>query len=98
MTIKEVFSALENATHPVARALHKGSDFKVMVIGFKKGMILKEHLTKTTTKLTILSGNVIYREGEKQVRLAQYEEVNIPVDQLHSVEALTDSLCLLTQG
>jgi len=98
MTIKEVFSALENSMHPVARALHKGPDFKVMVIGFKKGMILKEHLTKTTTKLTILSGNVIYREGKKQVLLAQYEEVNIPVDQLHAVEALTDSLCLLTQG
>lgn len=98
MTIKDIFLQLETSIHPVAKVLHKGQHCKVLVIGFKKGMTLKEHLTKTTTKLTVLSGDVIYREGEKQVLLVHYEEVDIPIDQLHSVEALTDSLCLLTQG
>lgn len=98
MTIQEIFTALETSTYPVARVLHKGPNFKVMVIGFKKGMMLAEHLTKIPAKLTVLSGNIIYRQGEKQTQRTQYEEVSIPVDQLHSVEALTDSLCLLTQG
>ncbi|MDQ6815055.1 MAG: hypothetical protein M3040_15070 [Bacteroidota bacterium] len=43
MTIKEVIEQLETATHPVAKVLHKGDHCTVLIIGFKKGMKLKEH-------------------------------------------------------
>ena len=98
MIIKEVLAQLENATHPVAKALHKTDHSRVLVIGFNKGMLLKEHKTHLPSKLTVLSGKVIYREGEKVIEAGQYEEVAIPVDILHSVEATETSLCLLTQG
>jgi len=35
MTIKEIIQQLETADHPVAKALHKGDHFKVLVIGLK---------------------------------------------------------------
>lgn len=98
MIIKEIMEQLETATHPVAKALHSGEHFRVLAMGFKTGMKLKEHQAHLPSKLTVLSGEVIYRENDREVRLEQFDEVNIPVNTTHSVEALQDSLCLLTQG
>jgi quercetin dioxygenase-like cupin family protein len=98
MVIKEVLAQLETATHPVAKALHSGAHFKVLVLAFKAGMHLKEHKTHLPAKLTVFSGTVIYREGSKELTLNTYDTTDIHVDVTHSVEALEDSLCLLTQG
>jgi quercetin dioxygenase-like cupin family protein len=98
MVLKEIIAALENATHPIAKALHKGEHFKVLAIGFKKGMILKEHQAHLPTKLFVLSGQVTYIENAITTTLSAYEEIEIPINCLHSVEAVADSLCLLTQG
>lgn len=98
MIIKEILRQLETAVHPVAKALHIGDHFKVLTIGFKKGMILKEHQAHLPSKLFVLNGEVIYKEGDVTTTLSAYDEMAIPVQVLHSVEALADSLCLLTQG
>ncbi len=98
MVIQEVLTKLQTAVHPVALALHKGKDFRALVIGMKKGMVLKEHKASVASKLTILSGQVKYIEADRQVDLSQYETLEIPVDVIHEVEALQDCLCLLTQG
>lgn len=98
MLLKEIVKQIENSTHPVAKALHKGDHFKILAIGFKKGMILKEHQTHLPAKLFVLKGEVIYTENEISTTLSEYDEIEIPVKVMHSVEALEDSLCLLTQG
>jgi quercetin dioxygenase-like cupin family protein len=98
MTIKDVLEQLETAAHPVAKPLHKGDNFKVLIIGFKSGMKLKEHTASMPSKLTVISGNVIYEQQGKETELQQYDEIEIPVNIIHSVEAKEDSLCLLTQG
>ena len=98
MTIQEVKEKLKTGTGPVARALHQGHGFKVLVMGFKKGMILKDHKAHIRSKLTVLEGAVVYREADREIRLDQYQEVDIPVEVMQGVEALEDSLCLLTQG
>ena len=98
MVLKEIAEHTEIATHPVARALHKGEHFKVLAIGFKKGMELKEHQAQLPSKLFVLKGEVIYRQNEVSTTLSELDEIEIPVHVLHSVEALADSLCLLTQG
>ncbi len=98
MTIKEVLQQLETADHPVAKALHKGDHFKVLVIGFKSGMTLKEHEAHLPSKLTVISGQVIYKESAREVKLNIFDEVEISVHTKHSVEAIENSLCLLTQG
>lgn len=99
MVIKDILAQLKTSEHPVARALHKGEHFKVIVLAFKKGMALKEHTTHLPAKLTVLSGSVQYTErtGPK-LTLGMHDTTDIPVNIPHAVEALDDSLCLLTQG
>jgi quercetin dioxygenase-like cupin family protein len=98
MTIKNIKEALKSTTHPVAKSLHHGQGFNVLLIGFNNGMILKAHKAHSPSKLTVLEGAVSYREEHRVVQLGQYDEVEIPVEVSHSVEALEDSLCILTQG
>lgn len=97
-TIKELKEKLLTANNPVAKALHAGNGFKTLVLGFNKGMILKEHQAHVKSKLTVLEGEVSYKEAERTVELQQYDEIDIPVEVIHAVEAKEDSLCLLTQG
>lgn len=98
MTIKEIKEKLKASKGPVAQSLHQGSGFKILVVGFNKGMILKEHKAHIKSKLTVLEGSVIYKEENRVIELNQYDEVDIPVEEIHSVEATADSLCILTQG
>ncbi len=53
--------------------LHQNSNFKVLVIGFKKGMVLKEHKAHRISKLTVLEGAVDYVEEERKIPLKQYD-------------------------
>ncbi|MCU0423824.1 MAG: hypothetical protein MUC81_13540 [Bacteroidia bacterium] len=98
MIIQELFQQLETSSHPVARALHKTDHSKALAIGFKKGMIMKEHKTSLPAKLFVLYGTVLYKEGALTKTLHQYEETEIPQDIIHSVECIDDALCILVQG
>lgn len=98
MTIKGILKQLETSGHPVAKPLHKGDNFKVLVIGFKSGMKLKNHQAHIPSKLTVISGRVIYKQQKKETELQKFDEIEIPVNTIHSIEAKEDSLCLLTQG
>jgi len=98
MIIPSIKTKLESSSHPIAQALHQNSSFRVLAIAFKKGMVLKTHKAHKTSKLFVLEGAVNYIERDKKTLLKRYEETDIPVEVSHSVEALEDSLCLLTQG
>ena len=98
MTIKDIKEELKLSVNPVAKSLHHGTGFKVLLMGFKKGMILREHKAHIQSKLTVLESAVIYKEADRIVNLMQYDEVDIPVEITHSVEAIEDSLCILSQG
>ncbi len=98
MTIKEILTQLETSNHPVAKPIHKGDNFKVLAIGFKSGMKLKDHQANLPSRLTVISGKVVYRQQEKETELQKFDEMDIPVNITHSVEAMEDSICLLTQG
>lgn len=97
-TLQSIFEALKTSEKPVARSIHSGTHFKVLAMGFNKGMILTDHKAHVPTKLTVLSGKIVYKQGEREWNLSTYAEIDIPVDVTHSVIALEDSLCLLTQG
>jgi quercetin dioxygenase-like cupin family protein len=98
MILKEIIEQLNTSTHPIAKALHKGQHFKVLAIGFKNGMVLKEHQTNLPTKLFVLQGAVIYKQNAVSTTLTLFDELDIPINCAHSVEAIADSICLLTQG
>ena len=98
MIIKEILAELETKEHPIAKALFKREGFKVLALGFKKEMFLKEHKANVPTKLVVLQGTVIYKSDVTMLTLNQYDEFEIPVNELHAVTALEDALCMLIQG
>ena len=98
MTIKHIKEKLETVDHPIAESIHHTSHFRVLAIGFKEGMTLKEHKAHLPSKLSVLEGAVNYVEQDRVVELGTYDEFEIPIEVTHSVVALKDSLCLLTQG
>lgn len=98
MTIQTILDQLETSDTPVAKAFHKGEQFKVLIFGFKKGMDLKDHDAHMPTKLLVLSGDLMYHKKKETIRLKKHDEINIPADEQHSLHALEDSLVLLTQG
>lgn len=86
---------LESKSGPVAKQLYKNQMTKILAIAFKKNMILKEHKAPGITKLFVLKGQVEYNSSEQSVLLDIYDEMNIPLEELHTVRALEDSLILL---
>lgn len=98
MTLKEILSKIESSENPVIKIIHKNESFKVIGIGFRKGAILKEHKTALPAKLTVIKGEVCYKQSDFSIKLKQFDEHEIPVNIFHSVEANEDSLCILTQG
>nr|MBC7612291.1 hypothetical protein [Pseudopedobacter sp.] len=100
MVIKSVLEQLadQDSNHPSIKILKKGKGYKLIVLGFKKGMILKEHSTPISAKIVVIEGKVNYKEVNSVVVLDKFEELDIPINVIHAVEALEDSICLLIQG
>jgi hypothetical protein len=98
MMIKEMLEGLENASGPVVKMLQKGPQHKVIVLGFRKGMVLKEHKTPFIAKLLVINRCIRYREAGRDIILDKYADLDIPVNIVHAVEALEDSVCLLMQS
>ena len=96
--IQNIKDELIVATNPIIKPLHKNSNFRTLVMGFKKGMELKSHKTNWPSKLTVLEGSVTYRLKTEDILLQKYDEQEIEVNVNHSVSANSDSLCLLTQS
>ena len=93
-----MLAELETKDHPVAKALYKSDAFKVLAIAFKKGMVLKEHKANLPSKLITMQGAVMYKNNDIERFLHQYDEHVIPAEEIHFVEAVEDSLCMLIQG
>lgn len=98
MIIQDVLAQLGNSENPVVKIMRRGDQFKVIVLGFKKGMLLKEHKTPVPAKLVVVDGSVQYTQGQDSIVLNKYDDHDIPVDIMHSVTAMEDSLCFLIQG
>ncbi|NHA02652.1 hypothetical protein G7092_02530 [Mucilaginibacter sp. HC2] len=97
MIIQDVVKALENSAAPVVKVLTKGAAGKVLVLGFKKGMVLKEHQTGVNTRLVVIDGKINYFSTKGTLTMNKFDELDIPVNEPHSVEALEDSICFLIQ-
>jgi len=98
MIIQDVLAALKDAEAPVVKLLVKGNAAKVIVLGFKKGMTLKEHKTGVNTRLVVIEGRINYYTVNGEVELNKFDDLDIPINVPHSVEALADSICFLIQG
>lgn len=97
-TIESVLLKLKSSDGPVTEMLHQNNGFKVIMLGLNVNVLLPDHHSKLPTKLTILKGSVVYRDTSGNTPLFQYDELDIPVNEIHSVRAIRPSLCLLTIG
>jgi hypothetical protein len=97
MIIQDVLAALKDAPGPIVKILVKGNGGKVIVLGFRKGMVLKEHKTGLSTRLMVIDGQINYFSSNGMLTLSKFDELDIPVNEPHSVEALADSICFLIQ-
>ncbi|WP_121811098.1 cupin domain-containing protein [Mucilaginibacter kameinonensis] len=98
MIIEQVREQMPLAKGPVVKILKQSDNYKMMVIGLKKGSVLKEHKTAVPARLIITEGHVTYNEHERAVDLKRDADFEIPVNVPHSLLALEDSICLLIQG
>ncbi len=98
MNFDHILDKLITSTHPVAASIANGQDFSVLGIGFKKDMILKEHVTAVPAKLIVLDGLVTYQTAEGNTLLKKYAEIIIPANEKHAVIAHEDSMCLLIRA
>ena len=98
MVIEQVRGQMQQAAGAVVKILKQGSSYKMMAIGLKKGAVLKEHKTAVPATLIVIEGDVMYNEAERSIPLKKDNDFEIPVNVLHGLLALEDSLCLLIQG
>lgn len=97
MTIKRVLLELKLAVQKTDSVLINREDFKVLV-KFKKQLLKKVGNSIKTLLQIVLSRKIIYKEILKEKLLTEFENTEIAVNQIHSVEAIEDSLCLLIHG
>lgn len=98
MIIQDVASQLKEAVNPVIKVLQNQASGKVLVIGLRKGVSLKKHQTAVPARLAVIEGAVIYQQDDSSATLNKLDDIAIPVNILHTVEALEDSICLLIIG
>jgi quercetin dioxygenase-like cupin family protein len=96
--IKQVLFKIKTATKPVIETLHRNEDLQVTMLGLNSGVSLSDHRTKVPAKLTVLSGSVIYNDVDGMTSLLRGDELAIPMNVKHSVQATQRSICLLTRG
>lgn len=95
MILKQMMEDLESQSRPIAKQLYKNQMTKVLAIAFKKNMILKEHKAPGLTRLFVMGGKIEYRSNPQTLILSEYDEMEIPLDEVHSVYAIEDSLITL---
>jgi quercetin dioxygenase-like cupin family protein len=98
MILKDIIAQTELSNKPLAQIIKHNNQFKVIAIGLKKGMLWPNHKAMLPTTLLVTKGHVVYKENEREVELAVFDDFEIPVNLVHSLEAKEDSLCILLQG
>lgn len=98
MNIHNLISEVTSKDHPIAKAMLNTETVRVLVLAMNKGMELKAHKTDVPTQLLIMSGAARYDQEDIIKELNQYDIYDIPVNRMHSLHAIEDTVCLLVQS
>jgi quercetin dioxygenase-like cupin family protein len=82
----------------ITRILRKYDQNRIIAIGLKKGLFLPDHITDVPALLIPIQGKVYFRSEVLSKEVQALEEVEIPLNVVHSLEALEDSICILIKG
>jgi len=101
--INQIIQSLDESTGPIAKVFHKGNNFRIISLGLKKGVLLKEHKPPSLKEnhlpdnviLIVIKGKAHYKSKTRNVIMNTFDKLEIPIDELHSVEGIEDSILLL---
>ncbi|MCH2489378.1 MAG: hypothetical protein MK211_04445 [Flavobacteriales bacterium] len=93
--IKEVADSLQSSETPVLKKIYDKNGTKLLVIGLKQGVVLKEHMAPSGAKLIVMQGEIDYNTETSSYRFAQLDIYDIPKKVSHSVVAIEDAVFLL---
>jgi quercetin dioxygenase-like cupin family protein len=80
----------------LAVSLVKDDALNILLMVLKKGARLAEHRTKGPIAVQVLSGSVRFSAGSKDVELASGSMAVLDRNVVHELEALEESIVLLT--
>jgi len=80
---------------PVVLQIKNTEKSNVIAIGLKKDQVLKKHLSPIPALLVVLTGSVIFDIEGKRIELPQFSTYEIPVNVLHEVTGLNESIILV---
>lgn len=93
--LKDLIEKLPNSDKPLTKVLLKNENTKVIAVGLKKGVVLNDHKAPGATKLIVVKGEIKYTTVQNEIVLRLFDEYDIPLEEIHRVEGLQDSLFLL---
>lgn len=93
--LTELAKSLELSDQPVIKKILDENGTKVLAIGLKRGVELKEHVAPCKTKLLVIKGEIDFNTNLESRRYACYESYDIPINLKHSVVAWDDAIFLL---
>ncbi len=79
-----------------SKTLVKHADFRIVLIALKQGTVLKEHHADGRISVQALQGRLRLKIRDKEVELAAGQLLALDRGIPHDVEALTESVFLLT--
>jgi len=91
----ELAKSLKLSDQPVIKKILDENGTKVLAIGLKRGVELKEHVAPCKTKLLVIKGEIDFNTNLESRRYACYESYDIPINLKHSVVAWDDAIFLL---
>jgi quercetin dioxygenase-like cupin family protein len=98
MIIQEIINLMPSSDKVITRILRKYDQNRIIAIGLKKGLFLPDHITDVPALLIPIQGKVYFRSEVLSKEVQALEEVEIPLNVVHSLEALEDSICILIKG
>lgn len=93
--LKDLIEKLPHSDKPLTTILLKNENTKVIAVGLKKGVMLNDHKAPGATKLIVVKGEIKYTTAHKEIVLQLFDEYDIPLEEIHRVEGLQDSVFML---
>ncbi len=98
MIIQEIIKMLPSSQTVITRIIRKYDHNRIIAIGLKKGLFLPDHISSVPALLIPIQGKVYFRSEVLSIEVQALEELEIPVNVMHSLEAIEDSVCILIKG
>lgn len=98
MIIQEIINLMPSSDKVITRILRKYDQNRIIAIGLNKGLILPDHISSVPALLIPIQGKVYFRSEVLSIEVQTFDELEIPINVIHSLEAVEDSVCILIKG